>query len=428
MRSNYKRLGSYIRQIDERNVEGQEANLLGVSTQKIFIQSIANTVGTDWKKYKIVRKNQFTYVADTSRRGERIGIAMLENYDKALVSQAYTVFEVIDHTKLLPAYLMMWFRRPEFDRFARFKSHGSVREIFDWDEMCNVELPIPSIEKQQQIVNEYDTVVNRIKLNEELNLKLEDTAQTLYKHWFVDFEFPITKEYAEAIEKPELEGKPYKSSGGEMVYSEELDQEIPQYWIVDFTTSYGEIVTGKTPSSKNPSHFGKEIPFVTPTDFKNYGKYVIVADRQLSLEGAKALNNKILGKGNLLVTCIGSDMGKVVITLDDCITNQQINAIRVKRKYTEDFLYYYFKSIYTYLRNIATGSSTMLMINKTEFQQIRLIVPTNSVLESFHNLLKPINHYLEKNYLEIKLFQELKELLLNKLVVYKNENQELLKV
>ena len=152
MKSSYKKLGQYIRQVDVRNVEGKEDNLLGVSVQKKFIPSIANTVGTDFKKYKMVKKGQFTYIPDTSRRGDKIGIALLKDYDEGLVSNVYTVFEVIDESKLIPDYLMLWFSRPEFDRYARFKSHGSVREVFDWDEMCNVELPVPDIEKQRKIV------------------------------------------------------------------------------------------------------------------------------------------------------------------------------------------------------------------------------------------------------------------------------------
>jgi len=190
LKSNYKKLGPYIQEVNVRNTDLAVDRLLGVSVKKVFIPSVANTVGTNFRRYKIVKRNQFTYIPDTSRRGDKIGLAFLEEYENALVSQAYTVFKVVDESKLLPNYLMMWFRRPEFDRYARYKSHGSVREIFGWDEMCEVELPIPSIEKQREIVKEYNTVVNRIKLNEELNQKLEETAQALYKHWFVDFEFP----------------------------------------------------------------------------------------------------------------------------------------------------------------------------------------------------------------------------------------------
>jgi type I restriction enzyme S subunit len=218
MKSSYKKLGQYIRIVDERNKKLENLPLMGLSVQKKFFPTIANLIGTDMSTYKIVYKNQFTYIADTSRRGDKIAIALNEKFDKMLVSQAYTPFEVIDKNELLPEYLMMWFRRPEFDRYARFKSHGSAREIFDWSEICDTELPIPSIEKQREIVKEYHILVDRIDLNNKLIAKLEETAQAIYKQWFVDFEFPDEK------------GLPYKSNGGEMEFCEELDKEIPVGW------------------------------------------------------------------------------------------------------------------------------------------------------------------------------------------------------
>ena len=175
----YKRLGDYIREVNVRNRE-----LLSVS--KEFMPSIANTIGTDMSAYKIVERNQLVYIADTSRRGDKIAIGLLDKYDNAIVSQAYTVFEVIDHEQLLPEYLMMWFRRPEFDRYARFHSHGSAREIFDWDELCDVMLPVPSIARQREIVAEYETLTNRIRLNNQMIQHLEATAQALYRKTFVD--------------------------------------------------------------------------------------------------------------------------------------------------------------------------------------------------------------------------------------------------
>lgn len=180
MKEGYRFLGEYIRQVDIRNKEGKKENLLGVSVQKQFIQSIANTVGTDFTKYKVVKKGQFTYIPDTSRRGDKIAIALLEDYEEGLVSNVYTVFEVIDTEKLLPEYLMLWFSRPEFDRYARFKSHGSVREIMDWEEMCKVELPVPDIEKQRKIVKGYRTITDRIALKQKINDNLATQALTLF--------------------------------------------------------------------------------------------------------------------------------------------------------------------------------------------------------------------------------------------------------
>lgn len=184
MKEGYRLLGDFIRQVDVRNTDGKEENLLGVSVQKIFIPSIANTVGTDFTKYKVVKRGQFTYIPDTSRRGDKIGIALLTDYDEGLVSNIYTVFEVKDENELLPEYLMLWFSRPEFDRYARFKSHGSVREIMDWDEMCKVELPVPSIEKQRSIVKAYNTITDRIELKRKINDNLEAVLAASHSKMF----------------------------------------------------------------------------------------------------------------------------------------------------------------------------------------------------------------------------------------------------
>lgn len=181
-----KRLGDYIREVDVRNRDLKVTKLLGVSISKEFMPSIANTIGTDMSSYKIVEPRQFAYGPVTSRNGDKVSIALYKDDEKAIVSQAYTIFEVKNKQELLPEYLMMWFRRPEFDRYARFKSHGSAREIFSWEEMCDVELPVPSIEQQQKIVSEFEAITRCIRLNEQIIAKLEGTAQALYRKMFVD--------------------------------------------------------------------------------------------------------------------------------------------------------------------------------------------------------------------------------------------------
>ena len=186
MKSNYKKIGEHIRLIDERNKGLQVKQLLGLSISKQFIPSVANIIGTDMENYKIIRRNQFACSTMQVRRDKKMPVALLKDIEEAIVSQAYPVFEVKDEKELLPEYLMMWFRRPEFDRYARFKSHGSAREIFDWEEMCNTLLPIPHIDKQREIVAEYNTIQNRITLNQQLIQKLEETAQAIYREWFVE--------------------------------------------------------------------------------------------------------------------------------------------------------------------------------------------------------------------------------------------------
>lgn len=180
------RLGDYIRQVDVRNRDLAIAKLLGLSIAKEFIPSIANIIGTDMSNYKIVKPRQFGYVPVTSRNGDKITIALYGGKVNCIISQAYIVFEVKDENKLLPEYLMMWFRRPEFDRYARFKSHGSAREVFEWDEMCNVMLPVPPIEEQRKIVAQYQAIEQRIENNRRLIATLESAAQTIYRNMFVD--------------------------------------------------------------------------------------------------------------------------------------------------------------------------------------------------------------------------------------------------
>lgn len=380
----YKRLGDYIREVNVRNRELKITNLLGVSISKEFMPSIANTIGTDMSTYKIVERGQFAYGPVTSRNGDKVSIALLDGYDDAIISQAYTVFEVIDHEQLLPEYLMMWFRRPEFDRYARFHSHGSAREIFDWNELCDVMLPIPSITRQREIVSEYETLTNRIRLNNQMIQHLEATAQALYRKTFVD----------------------------------NIDKEnLPEGWRMGTIIDFGEVITGKTPSSENLEDFGEEMPFVTPGDFANYRKFAISAERYLSDIGIKKLKSKVLPKGSVIVTCIGSDMGKVVIASEECITNQQMNSIVVKHGEYSDYLYYVLSSMTKELKAMALGSSTMPLLNKSDFEKIAVIFPSSNLLMEFSQIIT-----VEDNMLLLKLKENLKLMELQSLLLAKMGN------
>ena len=182
MKEGYRLLGDFIQPVDERNRDLKVDYLLGVSISKQFIPSIANIVGTDLSSYKIVRTGQFAYGPVTSRNGEKISIALLRDKD-CIISSSYTVFEVVNKNALNPEYLMLWFSRPEFDRYARYMSHGSVREIFDWDELCKVELPVPSIDKQRSIVKAYQTITERIELKRRINDNLAAQMRAYFKEY-----------------------------------------------------------------------------------------------------------------------------------------------------------------------------------------------------------------------------------------------------
>jgi len=414
MQSSYKRLGNYIQEVNIRNTSLQDYPLLGVSIQKKFIPSIANTVGTDFTKYKIVKKNQFTYIPDTSRRGDKIGIAMLENEDYGLVSQAYTVFEVIDEKKLLPEYLMMWFRRPEYDRYARYKSHGSVREIFDWAEMCDTLMPIPSPEKQLEIVREYNVIQNRIALNNQLITKLEETAQAIYKQWFVDFEFP------------DENGKPYKSNGGEMVWCEELEKEIPEGWY------YGCL--GDLSSQFSGFSFkGEEYSFeegITVVRGEN------VTEKRLRWDTHKKWNLKLdsrmkkcfLEADDIVIGMDGSKVGKNWALISKyelpLLLAQRVTSVRANNKIESIYILISMMVLKfeEHVSQVQTGTSVP-HISGQQISDFPLLIPNNEILVSFHKKVKILYDKINLNIQMSKKLDEMKDLLLAKMVKVEIEKE-----
>ena len=181
----YKRLGDYIREVNVRNRDEKVTKLVGLTIDKAFIPSVANVIGTDLSNYKVIRNEQFACSLMQVSRDGKMPVAMFEE-DEAIMSPAYPMFEVIDKTMLLPQYLMMWFSRSEFDREASYYAVGGVRGSLTWEDFCNMTLPIPSIERQREIVEEYETLTKRIRLNEQMIQHLEATAQALYRKMFVD--------------------------------------------------------------------------------------------------------------------------------------------------------------------------------------------------------------------------------------------------
>ena len=186
MKDNYRKLGELVDLIDERNSDEKVKTLIGVSIDKCFIKSVANTIGTDLSKYQIIRKNDFACSLMQVSRDGKIPIACLKDYDEAIMSPAYYIFRIKDTNKILPDYLNMWFMRTEFDREASYIAVGGVRGSMPWEDFCNMELPVPDLIEQQHIVNAYNTVDRRIRLLQQINQKLEATAQTIYRKMFIE--------------------------------------------------------------------------------------------------------------------------------------------------------------------------------------------------------------------------------------------------
>ena len=409
MKSSYKKLGNYIQIVNERDADKTVDKLLGVSIRKVLMPSIANIIGTDMSTYKIIQRNQFAYGPVTSRNGDKISVALLEEYDKAIVSQAYTVFEVIDKNELLPEYLMMWFRRPEFDRYARFKSHGSAREIFDWAEMCDTELPIPSIEKQLEIVREYNVIQNRITLNNQLISKLEETAQAIYKQWFLDFEFP------------DENGLPYMSNGGEMVWCEELEKEIPEGWELRKLKSVcSKIGSGSTPSGGKESYYESGLSLIRSTnvyDFSfSFEDLAFINELQ-----ADKLKNVEVFENDVLFNITGVSVARCCMVPKDILparVNQHVMIIRASNNLN---LSYYILCTLCHSENknkllgISQSGSTREAITKAEIEDFDILLPSSLVLMNFDILMKNVFNQKDIQNKENQKLGELNSLLLAKM-------------
>ena len=417
MRSNFKRIGDYVQQANARNDGLIVTNLQGVSINKQFMPSVANVNGTDLSTYKVVAKEQFAFNPMHVGRDEVLPIAMLDTDEPVIVSPAYVVFEIIDKQALMPEYLMMWCRRPEFDRNAWFTTDSSVRGSFSWDDFCEMTLPVPSPEKQREIVKEYHTIVDRIKLNDQLNRKLEETAQAIYKQWFVDFEFPISAEDAVAIGKQDLEGQPYKSSGGEMVYNEVLKQEIPRRWGIEELQNLAKIKGGKRlPAGEQLISQPTPHPYIKVADMGN-SKFVCLNNKfeYLTIETQKKICRYIVNTGDLIISIVGT-IGTVNI-VDKSLAGANLteNCAKISgiKKITSDYLYHYLYSKNgreeIEMRTVGGVQGKLPLYN---IGALKILVPDEALISIFSTILKPLSKSLSAITNEIGYLSELLNILL----------------
>ena len=386
MKSNYKRLGDYIRPIDVRNKDLQVTRLLGVSIEKRFIESIANTIGTDMSTYKIVKKGQFAYGPVTSRNGEKVSIALLEE-DSCIISSSYSVFEIIDTELLLPEYLNLWFKRPEFDRYARFHSHGSAREIFDWDEMCNVTLPIPSIEEQQKIIDAYNAIEHRIAIKRQINDNLEAQAQALFNE---QFGVVYVKDTLPDDWKYTTIGEICSVKGGKRLPSE--------CELLDTPTAHPYIRVRDVGLNRYVCLNG-QYQYIDEDTYSQISRYIVNSDDIIiSIVGTIGLIGKIhssLNGANLTENCVR-------------LTNlQQISA---------DYLYYtlmYKKHIREI--DLLTVGAVQAKLPIYNIQSMKILLPPNELLSAFQSTINAINASVESNTVEIEQLNNLRNLMLTNL-------------
>ena len=363
MEKGYKILGNYIQLVDERNKNLAVTKLLGVSISKKFIPSIANIVGTDLSNYKIVRTGQFAYGPVTSRNGEKISIAYLDEED-CIISSSYTVFEVENKEELDPEYLMLWFSRPEFDRYARYKSHGSVREIFDWNELCMVELPVPDIEKQRKIVKAYKTITDRIDLKQKINDNLINTTDTIFFKVF-------------------LENKPTAT--------------------ISFTDIV-QLMGGGTPKTDEDSFWNGNILFFTPKDISR-SPFCISTEKHLTNEGLNNCSSRLYPPYTTFVTCRGT-VGNLALAGVPMAMNQSCYALKGKNDFPALFVFSFTRYVIATMKKKASGAVFSALVTR-DFEMEKVLnampdgqdVKAGRILEinPNHDIFKAIQNVYQNN-------------------------------
>lgn len=371
MEKGYKILGNYIRLVDERNKNLAVTKLLGVSISKKFIPSIANIVGTDLSNYKIVRTGQFAYGPVTSRNGEKISIAYLDEED-CIISSSYTVFEVENKEELDPEYLMHWFSRPEFDRYARYKSHGSVREIFDWNELCMVELPVPDIEKQRKIVKAYKTITDRIDLKQKINDNLINTTDTIFFKVF-------------------LENKPTAT--------------------ISFTDIV-QLMGGGTPKTDEDSFWNGNILFFTPKDISR-SPFCISTEKHLTNEGLNNCSSRLYPPYTTFVTCRGT-VGNLALAGVPMAMNQSCYALKGKNDFPALFVFSFTRYVIATMKKKASGAVFSALVTR-DFEMEKVFEPNFEDAILFEKRVEPLFAQILANTNEIQQLLDLQNALLTQL-------------
>ena len=410
MKSNYKPIGNYVKQVKLKNTDNSLTveHLRGIRINKEFMPSVANVTGTDLSKYRVVKRYQFAYNPMHVGRDEILPISMLADEEAIIVSPAYVIFEIIDTNELLPEYLMIWCRRSEFDRNAWFTTDSSVRGGFSWDDFCGLELPVPSIDKQKEIVKEYKTITDRIKLNEQLNQKLEETAQAIYKEWFVDFEFP------------DVYGKPYKSSGGKMVYCDELDMEIPEGWKFERLKNLIE-------SASKKHYFNQdELIFFNTSDILN-GEFL--HNNYSLVDKMPGQAKKSIQKLDILYSEIRPENKRFALVrvdnTDDYVVSTKLMVLRRISDKIHVYKLYYFltsKDFISILQHSAYGrSGTFPQITyDLDIANKNILFACDIIEQKWSKFLESYYNQLFSRKDEIKLLHTMKELILSKMATIKD--------
>ena len=373
----YQRLGDYIREVNVRNRELKVTKPMGINIDKHFMPSVANVIGTDLSNYKVIRKEQFACSLMQVSRDGKMPVAMFEE-DEAIMSPAYPMFEVIDKTALMPQYLMMWFSRSEFDREASYYAVGGVRGSLTWEDFCNMRLPIPSITRQREIVSEYETLTNRIRLNNQMIQNLEATAQALYRKTFVD----------------------------------NIDKEnLPEGWRMGTIQEFcKEMKSGGTPSRNHNEYWNKQdYPWLKSGEVHN--NIIVSVEEYISQSGLDNSSAKIIPQGSVIMAMYGATAAQVAYLDCDTTTNQACCNMICNSKEDAAYLFFHLLANQDDIKKLANGGAQENLSQELIAQQPVLIICDNKV----KYLFVPILDNLIVRYKENIKLTELQSLLLAKM-------------
>ena len=367
----YKRLGDYIREVNVRNRELKVTKLVGLTIDKAFIPSVANVIGTDLSNYKVIRHEQFACSLMQVSRDGKMPVAMFEE-NEAIMSPAYPMFEVIDKTVLMPQYLMMWFSRSEFDREASYYAVGGVRGSLTWEDFCNMKLPVPSITRQREIVSEYETLTNRIRLNNQMIQHLEATAQALYRKTFVD----------------------------------NIDKEnLPEGWKMGTLGELAIITMGQSPDGETYNTNGDGTIFYQGrTDFGR---------RFPSVRVYTTRPTRFAKEGDVLLS-VRAPVGDINIAPHNCCIGRGLASLRCKTD-AQGYLYYQLQDL-TDVFNVSDDEGTIFgSINKDDLYNIEIVIPKKEGISLFESQVSIIDGEIKLRDSEINKLTELQSLLLAKM-------------
>ena len=378
MGTEFHRLGNYIREVNVRNRELKVTRLLGVGLEKKFFPSIANIIGTDLSNYKVIKRGQFGCKFMSVGRDGILPVSILEDDDPAIISSAYYAFEVKDPNILMPDHLMMYLRRPEFDRELWFYSGGDVRGGVNYSDFCDMPIYVPDIERQREIVSEYETLTRRIRLNEQMIEKLEATAQALYRHTFVD-----------NIDK----------------------QNLPQGWhlgtIGDFCK---EMKSGGTPN-RNCNEFWnkKDYPWLKTGEVQN--NVIFDTEEYISQAGLDNSSAKLIPRGSVIMAMYGATAAQVAYLECDTTTNQACCNMICHSKNDAAFLFFHLLSNQDDIKKLANGGAQENLSQELIAQQPILLFDDNEKKRMF----VPVLDNLIVKYKENIKLNELRSLHLAKM-------------